>query len=62
MDDEEDGNVYLKQVVVTLKALNKDIDSNLQVMSISHRLGRMYHTWFRLGRYWMVLTQMEKIL
>ena len=31
MDVEEDGNVYIKQVVVTLKALNKDIDHNLKV-------------------------------
>ena len=34
MDEEEDGHVYVKQVVVTLKALNQDIDHNLKVMSI----------------------------
>ena len=31
LDPEDDGAVYLKQVVVTLKALNQDIDANLQV-------------------------------
>ena len=32
MDEEEDGHVYVKQVVVTLKALNQDIDHNLKVV------------------------------
>ena len=32
LDPEDDGAVYLKQVVVTLKALNQDIDANLQVI------------------------------
>ena len=36
MDVEEDGNVYIKQVVVTLKALNKDIDHNLKVINNFH--------------------------
>lgn len=35
MDEEEDGHVYVKQVVVTLKALNQDIDHNLKVVHIS---------------------------
>ena len=30
MDVEEDGCVYVKKVVVTLKALNQDIDHNLK--------------------------------
>ena len=34
MDEEEDGNIYLKQVVVTLKALNEDIEANLKVKII----------------------------
>ena len=34
MDEEEDGNIYLKQVVVTLKALNEDIEANLKVKLI----------------------------
>ena len=32
MDDEEDGCVYVSKVVVTLKALNEDIDHNLKVL------------------------------
>ena len=40
MDVEEDGNVYIKQVVVTLKALNKDIDHNLKVSVFS-----IFHNW-----------------
>ena len=35
MDEEEDGHVYVKQVVVTLKALNQDIDHNLKVVHMS---------------------------
>ena len=31
LDTEEDGNVYLKEVIVTLKALNHDLDHNLRV-------------------------------
>ena len=38
MDEEEDGHVYVKQVVVTLKALNQDIDHNLKVVHMSTRL------------------------
>ena len=34
MDDEEDGCVYVSKVVVTLKALNEDIDHNLKVKNI----------------------------
>lgn len=32
LDTEEDGDVYLSTVVMTLKALNKDIEANLQVL------------------------------
>ena len=31
LDTEEDGNIYLKEVIVTLKALNHDLDHNLRV-------------------------------
>ena len=31
LDEEEDGFIYMKQIVVTLKALNQDIDHNLKV-------------------------------
>ena len=34
MDVEEDGCVYVKKVVVTLKALNQDIDHNLKANQI----------------------------
>ena len=43
MDEEEDGHVYVKQVVVTLKALNQDIDHNLKVVHIS-----IVHPYFHL--------------
>ena len=39
MDAEEDGAVYLSVVVMTLKALNKDIEANLQVKSFLLRFG-----------------------
>ena len=32
LDAEDDGSIYLSNVVMTLKALNQDIDANLQVM------------------------------
>ena len=34
MDVEEDEHVYVSKVVVTLKALNEDIDHNLKVKNI----------------------------
>ena len=33
LDAEDDGSIYLSNVVMTLKALNQDIDANLQVMT-----------------------------
>ena len=38
LDTEEDGNVYLKEVIVTLKALNQDLDHNLRVRNFLDEL------------------------
>ena len=35
IDQEKDGEIYLKEVVLYLRALNEEID-NLEVSSISH--------------------------
>ena len=32
LDEEADGAIYLKTVVMTLKTLNQDIEANLQVI------------------------------
>ena len=62
MDEEEDGHVYVKQVVVTLKALNQDIDHNLKVVHISivQPVFAFLFWTFRWRIFWMNLIMMRR--
>merc|ERR1712227_293270 len=60
MDVEEDGNVYIKQVVVTLKALNKDIDHNLKVKNILDEIDSCEKTSVNLEEFKELMGMLEE--
>ena len=60
IDQEDDGEVYLKEVVMFLRAVNEDIDSNLKVKILIEQ-NYMFNIQFRSKIFLINLTIMAKM-